>query len=82
MFLRYYVTAVDYEHYVIVKGCPFITNERKYVPCKCIKRETNRTKLGSSKLLKSDVLFDNGCLLIRLTASNHSAPIIWILKIF
>jgi hypothetical protein len=37
---RYYVMAVDYESYVILKGCPFNTNERKYVPCEWYKYVT------------------------------------------
>jgi hypothetical protein len=29
---RYYVKAVDYDRYVILKHCPFDSNKRKYLP--------------------------------------------------
>jgi hypothetical protein len=30
---RYYIIAIDYDSYVILKSCTFATNERKYVHC-------------------------------------------------
>jgi hypothetical protein len=37
----YYVIAIDYERYAIVKICPYGLNESKYVPWASLKYVTN-----------------------------------------
>jgi len=52
---RFYVLAIDYDRYAILKHCPFESDQRKSVPCKYFAYITKWTTSGilqiSEKLL-------------------------------